>query len=149
MSAKMGRPKLPKEEIKGILIGARFSPQEAKDVEGALRQSFQSKSKLVREAVMKAAHSPPVWLKTKWQRDDLQNKRAEFFLPIAGGGQIHGFGKFAIKTSPKGLLSFEIFCDVEVAPNAWTQHRIQLHRQTVEAIQLHPDQNVAQFLLKL
>src|ERR1017187_9453216 len=38
LSAKMGRPKLPKSEAKGVLIGASFSPPEARQVIDAVKR---------------------------------------------------------------------------------------------------------------
>jgi len=36
---KLGRPRLAKGEFKGVLIGARFAPDEAKQVHAAVKQS--------------------------------------------------------------------------------------------------------------
>ncbi len=57
MKPKMGRPKLPKGETKGVLIGARFSPDEAKQVELAVEKLQQNKSKWVRNTLLIAAKS--------------------------------------------------------------------------------------------
>ena len=51
----MGRPKLPKGEAKGVLIGARFSPDEAKKVHAAVRREKQVKSEWVRKTLLTAA----------------------------------------------------------------------------------------------
>ena len=53
----MGRPKLPKGEAKGVLIGARFAPDEAKRVELAAKSAQQNKSEWVREKLLSAACS--------------------------------------------------------------------------------------------
>ena len=53
----MGRPKLPKGEIKGVLIGARFSPPEAKIVTDAVRRAKKVKSEWVRTTLISAATS--------------------------------------------------------------------------------------------
>ena len=55
MSAKMGRPKLPKGEAKGVLIGARFSPPEAKIVTDAVRRAKLVKSEWVRTVLLSAS----------------------------------------------------------------------------------------------
>jgi len=57
MSTKMGRPKLPKGQAKGVLIGARFSPPEAKIVAAAARRSKQVKSEWVRQSLISAANA--------------------------------------------------------------------------------------------
>lgn len=53
----MGRPKLPKGQAKGVLIGARFSPPEAKIVAAAARRSKQVKSEWVRQSLISAANA--------------------------------------------------------------------------------------------
>ena len=58
-SLKMGRPKLPKGEAKGILIGARFSPEEAEIVSDAAFRSNQNKSEWVRKTLLVAAERKP------------------------------------------------------------------------------------------
>ena len=55
MNAKMGRPKLAKGEAKGVHIGARFTPDEAKTVEDAARRARKVKSEWVRMCLLTAA----------------------------------------------------------------------------------------------
>jgi len=57
MKPKMGRPVLPKGEAKGVLIGARFSPDEAKQVAGAVKRSGGNRSAWVRTTLLSAAGS--------------------------------------------------------------------------------------------
>jgi len=57
MSKKAGRPRLAKGEAKGVLIGARFSPPEAKIVEDAARRARKVKSDWVRMCLLSAATS--------------------------------------------------------------------------------------------
>jgi len=55
----MGRPKLPKNEARKILIGAKFSPPEARSVEQSARESRLDKSKWIRERLLEHAQSHP------------------------------------------------------------------------------------------
>jgi hypothetical protein len=56
MKAKrLGRPKLAKGEAKGVLIGARFAPDEAQRVEAAVKRSGQVKSDWIRNTLLNAA----------------------------------------------------------------------------------------------
>ena len=55
MKTKMGRPKLPKGEAKGVLIGARFSPDESRRVHDAVKRSKLVKSDWVRKHLLQAA----------------------------------------------------------------------------------------------
>jgi len=54
---KLGRPKLAKGEAKGVLIGARFAPDEAKRVQAAVKQSGLGKSEWIRNTLLQAAQS--------------------------------------------------------------------------------------------
>jgi hypothetical protein len=51
----MGRPKLPKGEAKGVVIGARFSPAESTVIHTAIKNSKQEKPAWVRTALLDAA----------------------------------------------------------------------------------------------
>lgn len=53
----MGRPALPKGKAKGVVIGARFSPDESKKIHGAIDRSGKSKPDWVRNALISAADS--------------------------------------------------------------------------------------------
>ena len=55
MSKKIGRPKLPKDQAKGVLFAARFAPQEAKTISTAISHSGRSKSDWVRGALLAVA----------------------------------------------------------------------------------------------
>ena len=55
----MGRPRLPKNEARKILIGAKFSPPEARSVEQSARESNLDKSKWIRERLLEHATAHP------------------------------------------------------------------------------------------
>jgi hypothetical protein len=55
MTRKAGRPRLAKCEAKAVLIGARFTPDEAKTVEDAVRRARKVKSDWVRMCLLSAA----------------------------------------------------------------------------------------------
>ena len=52
MPKKSGRPKVSKSEFRGVFIGARFSPEEAKQVEANVKKSKQKKSEWIRERLL-------------------------------------------------------------------------------------------------
>lgn len=54
MKNKMGRPQLVAGENKSVLIGARFSPHEAKQVKSAAKRAKQGKSEWVRTTLLAA-----------------------------------------------------------------------------------------------
>jgi predicted DNA-binding protein len=47
-----GRPKVSTAKAKAKWISARFSPEEAKEIEAAIKASGKTKSKWVREALL-------------------------------------------------------------------------------------------------
>lgn len=52
---KMGRPLIVPGHPKGVLIGARFAPDEAKRVKNAAKRAGQNKSVWVRNSLLAAA----------------------------------------------------------------------------------------------
>jgi len=57
MSNKMGRPKLAKAKLRGIIVNARLSPDENRVINEAIRRSPDSKSDWIRKALLSAAAS--------------------------------------------------------------------------------------------
>jgi hypothetical protein len=57
MKNKRGRPKLAKNKAKGILVAARFSPEEVKTVEQAIARARKNKSEWVRATLLSAAQT--------------------------------------------------------------------------------------------
>ena len=57
MTKKVGRPKVARSEFKGVVFGARFAPDEAKEVQSAIKLSKQRKSQWVRNCLLTAAQS--------------------------------------------------------------------------------------------
>jgi hypothetical protein len=55
MSKKMGRPKVPKAQYRGILIQARLSPEENKEIRAAIAKSPGKKSEWIRSALLSTA----------------------------------------------------------------------------------------------
>jgi hypothetical protein len=55
MKSKMGRPKLPKGEVKDVLLGAKFAPDEAKRVHAAVKRENMGKSEWIRKTLLSAA----------------------------------------------------------------------------------------------
>jgi hypothetical protein len=55
MKSKMGRPKLPKGEVKDVLLGAKFAPDEAKEIHAAVNREDVGKSEWIRKKLLAAA----------------------------------------------------------------------------------------------
>jgi hypothetical protein len=58
MSAKMGRPRVPKAEKRDIFVVTRVSPEENKLFMAAIKLSKQSKSDWARKALLHVANNP-------------------------------------------------------------------------------------------
>src|SRR3989442_649136 len=54
MKTKMGRPKVPKAKLRGILVQARLSPEEYRPIAEAVRRSGLSESEWVRKTLLSA-----------------------------------------------------------------------------------------------
>jgi hypothetical protein len=55
MKPKMGRPKLPKGEAKGVLYAARVSHDDAKRIDSAIARSGKGKPEWLRTALLSAS----------------------------------------------------------------------------------------------
>ncbi len=55
MKKKVGRPKVEKQNARGELYAARFSPAEAKQINAAIRQFGQGKTGWIRKSLLSAA----------------------------------------------------------------------------------------------
>ncbi|MGH7940414.1 MAG: hypothetical protein ACREFR_05020 [Limisphaerales bacterium] len=57
MKKHAGRPKIGTQNAKSIYFTARFTPVEAKEINGAIRRDKQSKTGWIRKALLSAAGS--------------------------------------------------------------------------------------------
>lgn len=57
MKTKMGRPKLPKSKVRGVLVQARFSEEEYKVVAHAVKQAGATESEWVRRNLLSVAET--------------------------------------------------------------------------------------------
>jgi len=55
MKSKIGRPKIPKSKLRGILIQARLSPEEHRKIKAAIENAPESKSEWIRKALLACA----------------------------------------------------------------------------------------------
>jgi uncharacterized protein (DUF1778 family) len=55
MKSKMGRPKVAKAKLRGIIVNARLSPEEHRVIQAAVESSADSKSDWIRKALLTAA----------------------------------------------------------------------------------------------
>jgi hypothetical protein len=55
MKSKMGRPKVAKAKLRGIIVNARFSPEEHKKIIEAVERSQDTKSDWIRKTLLEKA----------------------------------------------------------------------------------------------
>ncbi|HXT39750.1 MAG TPA: hypothetical protein VN887_06980 [Candidatus Angelobacter sp.] len=52
---KMGRPRLPRKQALGRVLGARFRPDEERQIANAVRDSGKAQADWIRDALLSAA----------------------------------------------------------------------------------------------
>lgn len=143
MDNKVGRPKIPEERAKRILLGAQYSPPEAKRIDTAVAASPEKdRSKWLRSATLEAAH---YWVDGEgWTVADLHGKTVDFevFMPPDGPveGPIKGRGKFDVWQNGEGKLKIRIVThEKELTPFRQDIVRIWLPQEAVKLIKKQPD----------
>ncbi|PYJ95709.1 MAG: hypothetical protein DME23_23120 [Verrucomicrobia bacterium] len=56
---KMGRPRLPRKQALGRVLGARFRPDEERQIAEAVRGSGKAQAEWIRNALLSAARRGP------------------------------------------------------------------------------------------
>lgn len=90
-------------------------------------------------------HTPPeFWVKTKWSREDIDDKPVQFEL-TASDRKVSGIGTFRISQRQSGEQHIEIV--VTTAPSYWERidHVFTLKQIHADRIQRHADPSVAEF----
>jgi hypothetical protein len=86
MSAKkIGRPPLPKNQIKADLIGVRVKPNEAKKIAEFADKNDETPAEIMRQATEDYLRRPPLWVRSKWKASQLHDKRIRFVTNLTGG----------------------------------------------------------------
>jgi|SRR5882724_3287024 len=93
------------------------------------------------------SNSKPIWTKSKWKKEELNEKSVAFDLAdYERGFGVHGVGQFRIGgPNPNGLLFVQIEVLVDQGQRGMLQIRYYLPQVYVDRIRKHPDQNVAVF----
>jgi hypothetical protein len=146
MIKKMGRPTTPEREAKSVLFGAKLSPPEAKEAERAIRASPLDKSKWLRDAIKQKAANRPIWLRSKWKMEQLDGKLVQFRL-IRPEWRAEGVGQFDVDCNERGELTIDILGAQHGNPSHWWQNRFWIFQEDEAKIELHPNQQVADFRL--
>ena len=130
MSKKMGRPKVPKRAAKAVLIGARFSPPEAKQVEKAANQSGQDKSKWIRSKLLSPFFGERIPVNCPDAQQKYDERDAVLYF-IDGDERVRVPGKFRVWLSPT--------CIAVVVAGAWEDYYFHLPQTAVDSIRPSPE----------
>jgi hypothetical protein len=155
MGNKVGRPAVPKQSAKSVLLGAQLSPSEAKEAARAASSSGLDKSKWLRGAIDNEVKGPPIWVKSKWKREDLDENLIEFELrsKVRVGDQLglrvlSGVGRLRVRENIRGEIAVDIFVDEATGPSSGVVTRIWLSQEAVDRIELNPNPKPAKFRLR-
>jgi hypothetical protein len=124
MKPKIGRPKTSPEKAKSVLVGAKFSPQELKQIEAAVEQSGEDKSKWLRKAAIEATKE---WIKLdQWSPKELHGKTVEFEVVLILEGPIRGTGTFDVLQRGDGLVKIRIV-SYDRSSTEYTRNEIRVY----------------------
>jgi hypothetical protein len=154
MRNKIGRPPVPKQEAKSVLVGAQLSPPEAKEAEKAASSSGLDKSKWLRGAIENEVKGPPIWVKTKWKPEELDENLIEFELKskvsvgeCLGVRVLSGVGRLRVRENARGEIAVDIFVDEATNQHSGVLTRIWLSQEAVDRIEFNPSPQPAKFRL--
>jgi hypothetical protein len=154
MDKKVGRPPVPKQEAKSVLVGAQLSPPEAKEAEKAASASGLDKSKWLRGAIENEVKGPPIWMKSEWKLEELNENLIEFELRSKvrvgerlGVRVLSGVGKLKVRENARGEIAVDIFVDEHPTAYEGILTRIWLSQEAVDKIELNPKPKPAKFRL--
>ena len=146
----MGRPPLPKGESKAAQIGVRLNPEGVAKINEMAERSGQTKAEVIREAAELQIQNPPIWVKSKWKVEDLNEQLIEFRLKSKvpqGIRVVDGVGLLRVRKNPRGEIAVDIFIDQWEMPNKGVTTRIWLSQEAVDRIEPNPNQGPAKFRL--
>src|SRR5260221_10122873 len=136
MTRKIGRPPVPKQEAKSVLVGAQLSPPKAKEAESAATKSGLDKSKWLRGAIDNEIAGPPIWVKSKWKIEELDETLIEFELrrkvcigECLGVRVLSGVGKLRVRENEQGEIAVDIFVNESTGPTSGLLTRIWLSQE--------------------
>ena len=147
MKKKMGRPPLPKGETKDAQIAVRFRPAEYDFLSDYASTTGSTASEVVRTAAIAEIQSPPIWVKSKWRWDELNDQSIAFDLTTQNG-RLSGIGRLKARPDDYDRLAVDIFSNGPMTNNTASIVRIWLGQDAVDRIEEHPTQAIARFHLK-
>jgi hypothetical protein len=146
MKKKLGRPPLPKGETKEAQIAVRFKPFEYDILSGFAASTGSTASDVVRTAAIAEIQTPPIWVRSKWKWDELNDQSIAFDLTTPNG-RLSGLGRLKARPDEYGRIAVDIFSNGPMTNNSAAVVRIWLGPDAVSRIEEHPTQALAKFVL--
>jgi len=143
----MGRPPLPKAEIKADLIGVRVKPDEAKKIAHAARQSKETPAEYMRQATRERLENPPEWVKSKWTPQELHNQKVWVSFDYVGGAHVERIATILARGNPNGEISVTLALDDYWASHLGIRTFMPLPQEFVDNIKEMPNPGNAKFTL--
>jgi hypothetical protein len=137
MSTKMGRPKLPKNRARGVLVGARFSSPEAKTISRAAIKSDQGKSEWIRRTLLWAAQREDV-KSDKWSAKDLDGQTVDFKMVELPNAFVRGTGKFLALQRGDGSMDLRIITRNRLEADPLAFNDIPVSQRGVDLLERSP-----------
>lgn len=133
MNKKMGRPKLAKDQAKEVLIGARFSPPEARAIAQAANRIDQGKSEWIRRTLLWATQRQNVWSQ-KWQARDLDRQTVEFKMWETPSSYVRGTGQFLAIQRGDGSMDVRILTRDRLETDPLAQNDIPVSQRGMDLL---------------
>lgn len=90
--------------------------------------------------------SDKIWVRSKWDLEELNSKSVEFKLPVQGGEAV-GLGQFVVAQNAEGLLNINIrtLLRGDNVSEQGTMHDFHLNQWAADRIERHPNRATADF----
>lgn len=145
MNKKMGRPPLPKGESKDTQIAVRLQREQSEEFARLAAKAKQTSAESLRDAVDLQIQNPPIWVKSRWTKEELDEQLIAFRL-VAPTRIAEGVGEMSVRQNPKGEIAVDIFV-TEHQGYKGVVTRYWLAQQAVDKIELNPDDKQVKFKL--
>jgi hypothetical protein len=145
MKSKLGRPQMPEGQANNKLINLRLSGEIENEIGQAVETAQQTKPEWMRNALLEQAKAERPFFKSKWKKEDLDEKIVEFRL-TRPNHRIEGLGEFHVLKNNRDELRIDIVVK-NYGPIFLRENRYHLSKEAADQIRIHPNQEIADFQL--
>lgn len=136
---------MPDGKANNKLVNLRLSGEIEDAIDNAVEKSHQTKPEWMRNALLEKAKAERPFFKSKWKKEELDEKTVEFGL-TKPNYRIEGLGEFHVLKNNRDEIRIDIVVK-KYSPNLLTEHRYHLSKQAAEQIRVNPNQETANFQL--